>query len=44
MLTDAELDAVDSDAAELIERSVQEAKAAPQPPVEALLADVYVSY
>ena len=30
--------------AELIERSVQEAKAAPQPPVEALLADVYVSY
>lgn len=44
MLTDAELDAVDRDVAELIERSVQEAKAAPQPPVEALLADVYVSY
>ena len=44
MLTDAELDAVDRDVAELIERSVQEAKAAPQPPVEALLSDVYVSY
>ena len=44
MLTDAELDAVDSDVAELIERSVQEAKAAPQPPGEALLADVEVAY
>ncbi len=43
-LTAAELDAVDQEVAELIERSVQEAKAAPQPAVEELLTDVYVSY
>ena len=44
VLTDAELDAVDQEVAELIERSVQEAKAAPVPLPEDLLTDVYVSY
>ncbi|MDO5640674.1 MAG: thiamine pyrophosphate-dependent dehydrogenase E1 component subunit alpha [Neisseria sp.] len=44
VLADADLDAVDQEVAELIERSVQEAKAAPLPAVEELLTDVYVSY
>ncbi|MDO4227236.1 thiamine pyrophosphate-dependent enzyme, partial [Neisseria sp.] len=44
VLTDAELDAVDQEVAALIERSVQEAKAAPPCEPEDLLTDVYVSY
>ncbi|WP_076997556.1 thiamine pyrophosphate-dependent dehydrogenase E1 component subunit alpha [Variovorax sp. KK3] len=40
----AELDAIDEEVAALIERAVQEAKAAPQPTAADLLTDVYVTY
>ncbi|GAA4336334.1 thiamine pyrophosphate-dependent dehydrogenase E1 component subunit alpha [Variovorax defluvii] len=43
-LAQAELDAIDREVAALIERAVQEAKAAPQPTAADLLTDVYVSY
>jgi pyruvate dehydrogenase E1 component alpha subunit len=43
-LTAEQLDAVDADVATLIDRSVDEAKAAPRPGPEDLLTDVYVSY
>jgi pyruvate dehydrogenase E1 component alpha subunit len=43
-LTRDELDAIDAQVADLIERKVAEAKAAPVPPREALHTDVYVSY
>lgn len=44
MLEAAELDAVDGQVLELIERSVQEAKASPLPDVAELTTDVYASY
>jgi TPP-dependent pyruvate/acetoin dehydrogenase alpha subunit len=40
----SELDAIDSEVAELIEDSVAAAKAAPEPDEKELLTDVYVSY
>jgi len=43
-LSEAELRAIDQDVAELIERSVVEAKLAPKPDPDELLTDVYVSY
>jgi TPP-dependent pyruvate/acetoin dehydrogenase alpha subunit len=43
-LTGEQLDAVDAEVATLIDRSVDEAKAAPKPGPEDLLTDVYVSY
>jgi pyruvate dehydrogenase E1 component alpha subunit len=43
-LTDAQLDQVDTQVAQLIEESVAEAKAAPVPGPEDLLTDVYVKY
>ena len=43
-LTDARLDEVDAEVGALIERSVEEAKAAPKPGAADLLTDVYVSY
>jgi pyruvate dehydrogenase E1 component alpha subunit len=43
-LTDAQLDHVDNQVAQLIEESVAEAKAAPVPGPEDLLTDVYVKY
>ncbi|MQA13138.1 MAG: ABC transporter substrate-binding protein [Pseudonocardiaceae bacterium] len=39
-----QLDAVDREVADLVERAVQEAKAAPTPTADDLLTDVYVSY
>ncbi len=44
LLEAAELDAVDSEVAALIDRAVATAQAAPVPPESALLTDVYVSY
>jgi acetoin:2,6-dichlorophenolindophenol oxidoreductase subunit alpha len=44
VLTNTELDAIDAEVMALIEQSVVEAKAAPLPGPEQLLADVYVSY
>jgi pyruvate dehydrogenase E1 component alpha subunit len=44
MLTEAELDAIDRDVKALIDESVVQAKAAPNPPLSDLLTDVYVSY
>ena len=44
LLEDAEFEAIDAEARELIERSVAKAKAAPYPKPEALLTDVYKSY
>jgi pyruvate dehydrogenase E1 component alpha subunit len=44
VLSHAELDAVDAEVMALIEQAVVEAKAAPLPGPEQLLADVYVSY
>ena len=44
LLEDVALDAIDSEALQLIEDAVTEAKAAPEPPIESLLTDVYVSY
>jgi len=43
-LTGSELDAVDGEVLELIDRAVAEAKAAPPPTEADLLTDVYVSY
>ena len=43
-MTDAQLDQVDTQVAQLIEESVAEAKAAPVPGPEDLLTDVYVKY
>jgi TPP-dependent pyruvate/acetoin dehydrogenase alpha subunit len=43
-LSDGDLDAVDSDVMEIIENSVQRAKAGPKPSAADLLTDVYVSY
>ena len=43
-LTDAQLDEVDAEVGGLIDRSVEEAKAAPKPGAADLLTDVYVSY
>jgi acetoin:2,6-dichlorophenolindophenol oxidoreductase subunit alpha len=43
-LTEERLDAVDREVAELIDRAVAEAKAAPKPGPSDLLTDVYVSY
>jgi pyruvate dehydrogenase E1 component alpha subunit len=39
-----ELDGVDAEVADLIERAVAAARAAEPPPAQALLTDVYVSY
>ncbi|WP_372604214.1 thiamine pyrophosphate-dependent dehydrogenase E1 component subunit alpha [Actibacterium sp.] len=44
VLTSDELNAIDAEVADLIEQSVQEAKAAPLPGPEQLTADVYVAY
>src|SRR5216684_1749119 len=44
LLEPAELDAVDSEVAALIDRAVATAQAAPVPPESALLTDVYFSY
>jgi TPP-dependent pyruvate/acetoin dehydrogenase alpha subunit len=44
LLEELALDAVDSEALQLIDDAVTEAKAAPEPPIESLLTDVYVSY
>ena len=44
LLEPAELDAVDSEVAALIDRAVATAQAAPVPPESALLTDVYKSY
>ena len=43
-LTDAQRDEVDAEVGALIERSVEDAKAAPKPGAADLLTDVYVSY
>ena len=43
-LTAAQLDAVDGEAAALIETAVQQAKAALKPGIDDLLTDVYISY
>jgi len=40
----SELEAIDREAKELIERAVAEAKAAPAPTAQDLLTDVYVRY
>ena len=44
VISQAELDAVDREACELIDRAVKEAKAAPAPTSADLLTDVYVAY
>jgi pyruvate dehydrogenase E1 component alpha subunit len=44
VLSDAELDAVDTEVLALIDEAVVEALAAPQPALDDLLTDVYVSY
>jgi len=44
LLENKDLDAVDAEIADLIERAVKHAKAAPLPTEEDLLTDVYVSY
>ena len=44
VLTDAELDAIDAEARARIEEAVVEALAAPEPTLDDLLTDVYVSY
>jgi pyruvate dehydrogenase E1 component alpha subunit len=43
-LSDADLDAIDAEVASLIEETVAEAKAAPEPSSSDLLTDVYVNY
>jgi acetoin:2,6-dichlorophenolindophenol oxidoreductase subunit alpha len=43
-LTGADLDAIDAEAATLIDEAVEEAKAAPEPTPDDLLTDVYVTY
>ncbi|MBS0318692.1 MAG: ABC transporter substrate-binding protein, partial [Proteobacteria bacterium] len=44
VVSQAELDAIDKEVGALIERAVQEAKAAPLPQAADLTTDVYVSY
>ena len=44
MLTDAEMDKIDAEVLALIERSVAEAKTAPDPRPEDLTTDVYINY
>ncbi len=44
VIKQSELDAIDQQARELVERAVQEAKAAPGPTAADLLTDVYVRY
>ena len=44
LLDDSELNAIDSDIAEIIDNAVDRAKAASKPPVAELLTDVYISY
>jgi pyruvate dehydrogenase E1 component alpha subunit len=44
VIKQAELDAIDQEAREVIERAVREAKAAPAPTGADLLTDVYVAY
>ena len=44
LLDDSELNAIDSDVAEIIDNAVDRAKAASKPPVAELLTDVYISY
>ncbi len=44
LVEDSELDAIDSDVGALIDDAVDKAKAAPRPPADELLTDVYVSY
>ncbi|OGT82194.1 MAG: ABC transporter substrate-binding protein, partial [Gammaproteobacteria bacterium RIFCSPLOWO2_12_FULL_52_10] len=44
MLTDAEMDKIDAEVLALIERSVAEAKIAPDPRPEDLTTDVYINY
>ncbi|HUB49116.1 MAG TPA: thiamine pyrophosphate-dependent dehydrogenase E1 component subunit alpha [Acetobacteraceae bacterium] len=44
LLENAELDAVETEVATLIDRAVAHARVADPPPAEALLTDVYVSY
>ena len=44
VLTQAELASIDKEVLSLIERAVQEAKAASQPTAADLLTDVYVTY
>ena len=44
LLDDADLNAIDSDVAELIDDAVEKAKAAPMPAAAELLTDVYISY
>jgi acetoin:2,6-dichlorophenolindophenol oxidoreductase subunit alpha len=44
VLKQAELDAIDQEARDVIERAVREAKAAPPPTAADLLTDVYVAY
>ena len=44
VLTDAQLDAMEAQAKELIDEAVAEAEAAPMPTTDDLLTDVYVSY
>jgi acetoin:2,6-dichlorophenolindophenol oxidoreductase subunit alpha len=44
VISQAELEPIDGEARELIERAVKEAKAAPQPNAADLLTDVYVKY
>jgi len=43
-LQEAQLDAIDTEVAELIERAVEEAMASPMPAVSELTTDVYCSY
>ena len=42
--TEEQLDAIDAEVAELIDRAVAQAQAAPFPAPESALEDVYVSY
>jgi len=44
LLENSDLDAIDADVAEIIDNSVDRAKAAPKPPVAELMTDVYISY
>ena len=44
VLTDAELDAIDGEVLAVIDQAVAEALAAPEPTLDDLLTDVYVSY
>ena len=44
LLDNSELNAIDSDVAEIINNAVDRAKAASKPPVAELLTDVYISY